>query len=320
MKIEYNPRRHAPCVLALGMFDGVHRGHAALLAEGLELAQALGAPLTVCTFEPHPLAVLRPEARISRLTTLPERAALMARYGVDSLCVHRFTREVAALAPEDFLRRVEEIYRPLALVCGYNYTYGQFGRGNGSSLRAWGEACGLTVRVVPEVRVDGEAVSSTRVRASLEEGDVERANALLGYHWPLGGRVISGKHLGRKLGFPTANIQPPKDKLLPAFGVYLCMAQTKGGDYPAMVNIGEHPTAPGGGVTVEANLLNHDVSLYGQNVRLVFLRRLRDERRFPSLEALEEQLRLDRAEACEWFAGWGVAQSAPRAVRGKVPS
>ncbi len=307
MRISLNPTQHAPCVLALGMFDGVHRGHQALLAKGLQEAQALGSELAVCTFEPHPLAVLKPEAQVSRLTTLPERAALMAHYGVDSLCVHRFTRQVAALPPEEFLRRVEELYHPLALVCGYNYTYGQFGSGNGERLKEWGEARGVAVHVVQEVRLDGDAVSSTRIRACLQQGDIEEANRLLGHHWSLSGRVVSGKHLGRTLGFPTANLRLPQNKQLPAYGVYLCEAQTPEGDYPAMVNIGDHPTAPGGGVTIEAHLLRHREDLYGKNMRLVFLRRLREERRFPSLEALEEQLREDREEACRWFASWSKA-------------
>ncbi len=293
MRIVRDPAQMPPCVLVLGMFDGVHRGHQALLTAGRRLGKALGLPVTVCAFEPHPLAVLRPDDAPPRLTTLTERARLMAKSGVDALCVTAFTAARAEQEPEAFLDELTRVYRPAAVVCGFNFTFGRGGRGNSELLRAYGEAHGFDVSVVPEVMLLGETVSSTRIRRLLSTGALDEATALLGHLYTLTGRVVPGKHIGRTMGFPTANVTPPPGKALPAFGVYACRMEAEGRTYPALVNVGRHPTLPEGGVTVEAYALNAQLSLYGKKVRLTFMRYLRPERRFESVEALREQIARD---------------------------
>lgn len=301
MRILRNPAQTPPCVLALGTFDGVHRGHQALLMRGGELAAALGAPLAVCTFEPHPLRVIRPEATPPLLTALPEKAALMAGFGVDLLCVTSFTAARAAQTPEDYMEELKRVYRPLAVVCGYNFTFGRAGRGTGETLRQ----AGFETVVMPEVTLEGEAVSSSRVRHALRSGDIALASRLMGHAYTLTGVVADGKHIGRTMGFPTANVTVPRGKTLPAFGVYACYLEARGAVHPAVVNVGRHPTLPEGAVTVEAHALDANLSLYGQRARLTFLRFQRPERAFGSVDELRGQIARDAEECRAWFAALG---------------
>ena len=303
MRMLRDPADMPRCVLALGTFDGVHLGHQALLMRGGELANQLGCPLAVCTFEPHPLRVLRPEATPPLLTTLPERAALMAEFGVDSLCVTTFTRERADQPPEDYMEELARVYHPAAVVCGFNFTFGQGGCGNGETLRHFGREHGFETVIVPEVMLENGAVSSSRIRRALQGGELALASRLLGHAYTLSGRVADGKHIGRTMGFPTANVAVPRGKALPAFGVYACWLETTEGFYPAVVNVGRHPTLPEGWVTVEAHALDASLSLYGQPVRLTFLRFQRSEQTFDGVEALRAQIARDAEECRTYFAG-----------------
>ena len=302
MRLWRDPGFAGPCVLVLGMFDGVHRGHQALLMAGNALADRHDLPLNVCTFEPHPLQVLRPEIAPPLLTTLPERARLMASFGVDALCILHFDRRVAAQEPEEFLAMLERVYQPRAMVCGFNYTFGRKGRGTAEMLRAWGEKHGCETVIVPAVELEGDTVSSTRIRGLLEQGDVATAARLMGHWYSLSGRVENGKQLGRTMGFPTANVEIPARKALPAFGVYSCWLHTARETFPAVVNVGRHPTLPEGAVTVEAHVLDESLMLYGEKVRLDFLKFQRPERRFESKDDLREQIARDAEEARAYFA------------------
>lgn len=306
MKILRDPERMSPCVLVLGMFDGVHRGHQALLMRGGELAQEMAFPLSVLSFEPHPLRVLAPEKCPAMLNTLPEKARIMQSFGVDNLCILPFNRARADQSPEDFMAEMVEIYAPVVVVCGFNFTFGKGGLGTGRMLREYGKKHGFRTVIVPEVIVEGETVSSTRIRKLLADGDISMVNRLLGTAYTLSGRVENGKHLGRTMGFPTANVRVPHGKALPAFGVYNCWLETADGAYhPAVVNVGRHPTLPEGHVTVEAHVLaaeGESLDLYGQHVRLSFLRFQRPEVRFDSKDALQEQITKDAEEARAYFA------------------
>ena len=302
MRILRDPEGMTPCVLVLGTFDGVHRGHQALLMKGGELAAEHGCPLAVCTYSPHPLQVLLPERAPRQLTTMAEKAALMASFGVDELCVTSFTQERAGQAPEDYLAELWQTYRPVAVVCGYNFTFGRGGMGTGETLRLFGQEHGFETVIVPEVQVEGVAVSSTRVRQALQAGDLALATRLMGHAYTLTGRVADGKHIGRTMGFPTANVTAPKGKALPTFGVYACWLETGGAVFPAVVNVGRHPTLPEGHVTVEAYALDARLSLYGKRVRLTFLKFQRPERRFEGMEALQAQIAQDAAECRAFFA------------------
>ncbi|MBQ4580889.1 MAG: bifunctional riboflavin kinase/FAD synthetase [Clostridia bacterium] len=304
MKILRDPKRLTPCVLVLGMFDGVHRGHQALLMRGGELAQEMNFPLCVLSFEPHPLRVLAPEKAPPLLNTLPEKARIMQSFGVDYLSITTFNRERADQSPEDFMAEMVSIYAPVVVVCGFNFTFGKGGKGTGKLLREYGKKNGFRTVIVPEVIVEGATVSSTRIRKLLAAGDIPMVNRLLGTGYTLSGKVEGGKQLGRTMGFPTANVHIPKHKALPAFGVYDCWLETaEGAFHPAVVNVGRHPTLPEGNVTVEAHVLTDEpVDLYGQRVRLSFMRFQRAEKRFDSKDELQEQITRDVEEAKAYFA------------------
>ncbi len=303
MKILRDSKRLSPCVLVLGMFDGVHRGHQVLLMRGGELAQEMNFPLNVLSFEPHPLRILAPEKAPPLLNTLPEKARIMQSFGVDGLCITTFDRARADQSPEDFMAEMVETYAPVVVVCGFNFSFGKGGKGNGRMLREYGKKHGFRTVIVPEVIVEGATVSSTRIRALLDEGDIPMVNRLLGTAYTLSGKVENGKQLGRTMGFPTANVGIPRHKALPAYGVYDCWLETADGAYhPAVVNVGRHPTLPEGHVTVEAHVLTDvPLDLYGQHVRLSFMRFQRAEVRFDSKEALQEQIACDVEEAKAYF-------------------
>ncbi len=302
MKILRDPASTEPCVLVLGTFDGVHRGHQALLMAGNDLAEKYHLPLNVCTFEPHPMQVLRPENVPPLLTTLPERAALMAGFGVENLCVTTFTKQVAAQEPEAYLQDLFDRYHPKALVCGFNHTFGAYGRGNGATIQAWCDSHDCEAVIVPEVVLDGATVSSTRIRGLLEKGEIAEATRLMGHWYTVTGRVMDGKHIGRTMGYPTANVEPPKGKVFPAYGVYTCYLTVEDHVYHAVVNVGRHPTLPEGNITVEAHVLDTCLMLYGKKVRLDFLRFQRPERLFHGVDELKEQITRDATDARAYFA------------------
>ena len=228
----------------------------------------------------------------------------MLGYGVDELCVFPFTHALADEPPEDFVRRMTETFQPRHVVVGFNNTFGQGGRGNGALLTGMGRQLGFATHIVPAVELDGSPVSSTRIRALLAQGDIHGATRLLGHAYTLSGRVMDGKHIGRTMGYPTANVDVPLNKALPAFGVYACYLTVEGRAYPAVVNVGRHPTLPEGSVTVEAHVLDACLMLYGKKVRLDFLNFQRSERKFDTVEDLKAQIRMDSDQARTFFRQW----------------
>ena len=302
MKVIWNREPEGERVLALGTFDGVHRGHQALLEEGKRYAQEHEILLRAYSFDRHPLEMLRPESAPKLLTTLPEKAALMKKYGADELQLLRFTREMAEMEPMDFLCMLREQVKLRAVVAGWNYTFGRGGTGNAALLRLDGNKYGYDVIIVPPVMTDdGEPISSTLIRRHLQEGHMEEAEALMGHPYELRGRVTGGKHMGHRIGVPTANVRINPRKQLPAFGVYPCRMITKEGECPAAVNIGIQPTLPSGRVTVEAHALDGEPDLYGRFVRLIPGNRIRPEQKFESAEALKEQIRKDQETVRNWY-------------------
>lgn len=302
MRVIRNRETEEERVLALGTFDGVHRGHQALLEAGKQYARERGIRLRACSFDRHPLEVLRPESAPKLLTTLPEKAGLMARYGADELQLLRFTREMADLAPEDFLKMLRRAAGLRAVVAGWNYTFGKGGQGDAELLRKDGAAHGYDVIIVPPVMTEnGDTISSTLIRRLLGEGRMDEADALLGHPYELRGQVTDGKHMGHRIGVPTANVQTHPRKQLPAFGVYPCRMITAEGTCPAAVNIGVQPTLPSGKVTVEAHVLEGEPELYGKHVRLVPGDRIRPEQKFENAEALTAQIRKDQEAVREWY-------------------
>lgn len=302
MRMEFSPGRQGPCVLVLGMFDGVHMGHRQLISTAMGFSRRDGLPLTVCTFSKHPLQVLYPQKAPKLLSTLAERAQAMALLHVDKLCVLPFTSAVASETPEEFLTSLHRTFQPRHVVAGFNYTFGVRGEGNGDTLKAAQERFGFLVHVVPPVMEGGEPVSSTRIRGLLAQGRIESANRLMGRPYQIAGRVEAGKRLGRTMGFPTANLSLPAGKVIPAYGVYTAIMQVDGERLAAVVNVGRHPTLPQGPATIEAHLLGQERQLYGKKAAIHFLRFQREEKAFPTVDALKKQISADVREAARYFA------------------
>ena len=302
MHVLQRPHKAGERVVALGMFDGVYRGHRTLLLNAKRLADEIGVPLRVCTFNRHPLEIIRPENPPEMISTIPERASLLYGIGVDEMELIPFDQSTANMEPEVFLDRMRSFLDVRAVVAGWNYSFGRKGRGTAELLKADGEKHGYKVIIEPPATLeDGTVISSTLIRQNLKEGKTERAAELLGYQYSLTGTVAEGKHQGHGLGFPTANIEPWKRKVLPKYGVYTGLLETANDTLPAVVNIGIQPTMPSGKVTVEAHALTESPELYGQKVRLTLLKMLREERKFASPQDLTAQIERDRNEAMQLF-------------------
>ena len=294
--------RSGETVVAFGMFDGVHEGHARLMRTANELAALHDLTSVVYTFSSHPMATFAPDRVPPQLETRSEKVRTIAQLGVDVAVLRPFDRAYAALSPEEFVRSFAEALHPRHVVIGFNYSFGCKGAGKAEDMIRLGKAFGFETHVVPEVQIDGLPVSSTRIRAAVGEGDMEEAEKLLGRPYALCGVVEHGKQLGRRLDFPTANLRWDRSKALPPKGVYAALAFVRGTWYMAAVNIGEHPTAPGGRMTVEANLIGYEGGeFYGCHMRLLLCRRLRAEKKFDSLEALREEVMRNRMQTVAYF-------------------
>ena len=285
----------AACV-TIGNFDGVHQGHRALIRRMRAKAARLGLASVIITFWPHPRCVLAGKNAPALLSSHAERQNLLAATGADALLELPFTRELASLSPEEFVRRILAPLRTRELVIGYDFSLGRGRAGNYDVLRALGERYGFGVEGVSPVYVDGIVASSTAVRDAVMNGSVARARALLGRPYSLSGPVVHGFGRGRGLGFPTANLARP-EVLLPRRGVYATRVRYGGSVWPAVTNIGCNPTFGGGRLSIESFLLDGDANLYGREISVAFMARLRDEQTFDSPEMLAARIAVDVAEA-----------------------
>jgi riboflavin kinase/FMN adenylyltransferase len=300
-------REKYPCVaVGLGNFDGVHLGHQKLIRELVQSARRFGGKALVFTFYPHPAAVLEPQKAPPLLLTPEAKEKMIARLGVDILLRVPFTPEFARTAPEDFVAGVlcAGLGARVVLV-GYNYTFGYRGEGTAALLEELSEKYGFELRVVPPVRVGGRVVSSTLIRQLLMAGKVAEATNFLGYQPFVEGVVVPGDRRGSELGFPTANVEPDEKVLVPARGVYSVRVAVNGDTYLGVANVGLRPTfydhSPRPGI--EVHLLDFRDNLYGKSIRVHFVERLREERRFASARDLVEQIRQDIRRAREITPG-----------------
>jgi len=281
-------------VVTVGNFDGVHLGHRAILSLVLKRAQELECQPLVLTFDPHPLKVLNPQAQLRLLTTPAQKVELLKSAGVSVLVVP-FTREFAAIPAQEFVRNYfGERLKAREVVVGHDYRFGYKRVGNIELLKEMGQALGFTVQVVWAVELDSVVVSSSLIRAMLRLGKLEEANRLLGRDYGVTGQVVAGKGRGAKLlGVPTANILPEND-LLPASGIYAVRVAKDGEQLPGVANIGTCPTFDNQEeLTLEVHLLGFNGDLYGERLQVDFVARLREERRFPSIDKLASQIRAD---------------------------
>jgi riboflavin kinase/FMN adenylyltransferase len=291
--LESFPPDAPASVVALGVFDGVHLGHRVILGTAVTRGRAAGLEPLACTFDPHPAEVLQPQRAPRPITPLEERLALIGETGVTATIVLHFTRELAAVEPEAFVKDVVlGRLRAREVVVGYNHRFGRAARGDARLLEDLAPRLGFQAHVVPPTTVDGVAVSSSGIRAALQRGDLPAATRALGRPYAIVGVVTSGAGRGRTLGFPTANITPDRPLLIER-GVYLGRVHLDGGRHVAVINVGVRPTFGETTLAVEAHLLDFSGDLYGRRVRLEFLGRLREEMRFPSVEALKAQVARD---------------------------
>jgi riboflavin kinase/FMN adenylyltransferase len=283
--------------VTIGNFDGVHRGHAALVARCRELAESLGGPAVALTFDPHPLRLLRPEQSVPPLTIPADRAELLQGLGADHVLTLRTTPELLRLTPEEFFEQVLcARMKVRGLVEGGDFGFGRGRSGSVATLQQLCRTAGVELAVVPAAQSGGGPISSTRVRAALEAGAVETARELLGRPYRLHGRVGVGQQRGRGLGFPTANLGP-LFTLAPADGVYAVRAHHAGSSWPAAANLGPNPTFAEQARKVEVHLIGFEGDLYGRDLAVDFLARLRDTRAFAGVPDLLAQLRDDVEQA-----------------------
>ena len=286
---------YEPAVVALGMFDGVHLGHRALMSRLQEEAKLLHAIPAVYTFSNHPLEVLGGNVRL--LSGIRERNMLLRSLGAEALESVPFTHEMAALSPEQFIELLSQQWDVRGLVVGYNYTCGDRGAGTPETLREIGKERGFTVSVVEPVLFEEKPVSSTRIREAVERGDVSLAERLLMRRYTLSGTVVQNKRIGSRIGFPTANIDASAKRAIPADGVYATFAFVGGGVYRAVTNIGTNPSVHGEKLTIETHLIDFNTDIYGEQLTIAFRKRLRGEAVFETLEELKEQIHRDVEEA-----------------------
>jgi riboflavin kinase/FMN adenylyltransferase len=300
-------------VVTVGTFDGMHRGHHAVLDEIARRAAASGRQSVLVTFEPHPLEVVNPAAAPSRLTVAEERLEVAATSTLDRVVVLRFDQAMARLAPEEFVEQVLLGRCGMGeLVVGYDHGFGRGRRGDIATLERLGRERGFPVDVVEPVVVDGNTVSSTAVRRAVAGSDLAAAARMLGRPYSLTARVGRGEQRGRTLGFPTLNLAIAPRKLLPPDGVYAVAVETPFGRFGGMMNQGHRPTFDDGRRLLEIHLFGFTGDLYGRSVRVEWVAPLREIRRFDGLAALQEQLAQDRTHALAALAAAHLDLDAPR--------
>ena len=299
-------RWHQP-VLALGNFDGMHRGHLKIIERVRRGAEERGSTAVAMTFDPHPSKIVRPDKAPPLLMTHQQKLDALARGGMHGVAIVRFTPELAQWDPETFVRTVLVEWLHVAEVwVGANFLFGHDRSGNFSLLRSLGARYGFRAEKIDPVRYKDFVVSSTRVRRLISEGRVDEAGALLGHHYSVDGSVVQGQKRGREIGFPTANLCP-ENELVPPAGVYATTVTLEGIAYPSITNIGTRPTFESGETNViETHVLDFDKDLYGARLRLGFVQRLRDEKKFDGVDALKAQIEADRARAIDLFDRMGL--------------
>lgn len=293
-------------VLTIGTFDGVHLGHRKIIDALCERAKAIGGESVIFTFDPHPRKVVAPqETNLRLVTTLEEKISLLEQSGVDHLIIYPFTKEFSQLSYEQFVEKVlvGQIHTNY-LVVGYDHKFGKNRQGDFEFLKDCAKRYGFHIEKMDVLLINEANVSSTKIREAIQQGDFETANAYLGYAFKLHGTVVEGQKLGRKLDFPTANVETSDpDKIIPGYGVYAVKVNVSGKQYSGMLNIGNRPTVNhnADNRSIEVHILDFKDDIYGQPIELTFFKKLREEQKFSSLEALKEQLKKDKTDTFNFF-------------------
>ena len=292
-------------VLTVGTFDGVHMGHRAILKEVVSHAKNVQGTSVLLTFEPHPRKLLFPDQPLGIITPLNEKLHLISDTGIQHIVVVPFTREFASLSAESYIRDfLVGIFQPHTIIIGYDHRFGNDRKGNIKLLETHSAEYHYELIEIPPQLIDEAAVSSTKIRHAISDGRVADAHQMLGRPFALKGHVIHGNKLGRTLGYPTANLDPlDKDQIVPAVGIYAVKAIHDDITYNGMLSIGYNPTVSDSmDLRIEVNLFDFDKTIYDETLELLFVVKLRDEKKFPSLDALKVQLHVDKLQAQQQLA------------------
>lgn len=291
-------------VVTMGTFDGVHKGHKVIINRLKEIAKRYNGESVLLTFYPHPRMVLQPDGDLKLLNTMDEKTALLEEAGIEHLIIHPFDQKFSRLSSIEFVRDilVNQIGTK-KLVIGYDHHFGRNREGSFEHLSECGPVYGFDVEEIPAQEVDDVNVSSTKIRRALNEGDIETANSYLGYPYFIQAEVVPGDQLGRKLGFPTANLMlTDKYKLIPKNGIYAVEAELQGRKLQGMANIGTRPTvSEEGSLKIEVNIFDFSEDIYGQLLKLSFLERMREEKKFSNLEELKQAMKEDEKQIRQFF-------------------
>jgi riboflavin kinase/FMN adenylyltransferase len=302
MLIFSNEEKHIPKMpalcLTLGIYDGVHVGHQKIIRRVIERAKEIGGTSCVVTFDPHPREVLMPDAAPDLLTSTKKKIELLEALGVDSVCLIRFTREFAQVEAREFVKDfLINTLRTRAIIEGYDWRFGKGRKGDVELLREIGKENGYEVEQVDGVVVDGQVVSSTLTRKLILEGDLDTAASYLGRRYSITGDIVEGSRLGREIGFPTANIEPHHEAI-PPNGIYAVRVKVAGARKNGTLNIGVRPTVTEARRrTIEVHIMDFYQDIYNEEIEVTFVEKLRDEKKFPSLDALTEQIKKDVEKA-----------------------
>lgn len=290
-------------VLTIGTFDGVHIGHQKIIKRLVEISEIKNLTPSLLTFFPHPRMVLQKDANIKLINTIDEKKDILKQFGISNLVIKEFTKEFSRLAAEDFVKNIlVDHLKAKHIIIGYDHHFGRNRNANIEDLKQFGKDFDFEVEEISKQDINDVAVSSTKIRAALQEGNIKTANTYLGYNFMLTGKVIDGKKLGQTINYPTANLHIEETyKLIPKHGVYIVKSIIDNNTVYGMMNIGHNPTVNGKHQTIETHFFDFNKDLYGQNLKIELLQRLRDEQKFNSVQELQSQLHIDKKNALEFI-------------------
>ncbi|WP_136482139.1 bifunctional riboflavin kinase/FAD synthetase [Cognatitamlana onchidii] len=293
-----------PTVVTIGTFDGVHIGHQKIIKRLINTGKLEGLKSVILTFFPHPRMVLQKDSNIKLINTIKERHDILDALGLDYLLIKKFTQEFSRLSAEDFVKDIlVDKINAKKVIIGYDHRFGRNRNADINDLKQFGETYGFEVEEISAQDIDDVSVSSTKIRTAINEGEIDKANAYLGYQFMLSGQVIKGKGLGKQWQFPTANIKIEEDyKIIPKQGVYIVSSRIDDTTVYGMMNIGVNPTVNGSEQTIEVHFFNFEKDIYGASIQINLWHRIRDERKFDSVEALKLQLARDKETALKYIA------------------
>lgn len=292
-----------PTIVTLGTFDGLHKGHQAILKQLIDCSKTEDLESLVLTFFPHPRVIISENSPVKMLHTCIEKEKMLAKQGIDSFIIHPFTQEFSEFTAEEFVKKIlVDQFNCAKIIIGYDHRFGKNRAADFQDLKNFGVKYGFEVEAISAQQIDAISISSTKIRKALEEGEIELANSYLGYPYMLSGKVVKGNQLGRTIGFPTANIHIEENyKLVPKIGVYAVSIDVNFSTYHGMMNIGTRPTINGKEIAIEVHIFNFDQNIYDTFVSINIFKKLRDEQKFESLEKLQIQLHQDKLNALAYF-------------------